>query len=260
MLSPIQPTSGISAFGASTRVPPPPTGSYQNSINNPSAFNAGNSGYAPSGFQSSNSIPSGMAQPGSFGTSGFAQNGSAQTTRPNTVQQTGWVSNNAATAPGSTNGALGNSALGNSGFGSGFNQGAIGSGVNPNAPSNSAPTTTMRPRSGGMNLIDLTRAPDPPGYVPPQNRPGFQSFQSQQTLGQPYNSTTPRSNFGPLPSTQPFGNPAATQPQFLEARLPSEQAFGNAALPSTAPFASTGNQNAANENNDLQWRRPSPRF
>ncbi|QEF97007.1 hypothetical protein Mal15_10370 [Stieleria maiorica] len=253
-LSPIQPASGIGTFGAPTRVPPPPTGSYRspNNYGAPSTYSAPTSNYAPpSSFPQHSTAPPSGASLGSTGMTRGLTDLSAPNAYDGGVRQAGWV---------------GDASQGASGF------------ANENdprlAPTNHGLPTTdpaASPRAGGMQVIDLTHAPYPPGYVPPQNRPGAGTFpstapypqaptqlapnqvapgnqlrSSQPAMGQPTNSTFVRSaggfadvsGWGDSSNVQTAGRPVDSQ------------------LPSTEPFAETESSGG----DALQWRRPSPRF
>ena len=251
-LSPIQPTSGIGTFGAPTRVPPPPTGSYRSPGNYgaPSTYGAPTGNYAPSGSVPSGSSPSGAT----LGSNGLTR-GLTDLSAPaayaggagfdSGVRQTGWI---------------GDASQGNTGFGNG-----VDPRLSPAHQTTPAADPAASPRAGGMQVIDLTHAPYPPGYVPPQNRPGAGAFpasapypqaapqtpsnqfqNSQPAFGQPVNSTFARTANGFSDATS-FGGNSNVQ----TAGRPN-----SVALPSTEPFPA----NANDGDNDLQWRRPSPRF
>ncbi|WP_145390349.1 hypothetical protein [Stieleria neptunia] len=251
-LSPIQPTSGFGTFGAPTRVPPPPTGSYRSpgNYNAPSNYGAPTGNYAPSGSASSGSSPSGASLGSNGMTRGLtdlnapaAYNGGAGF--DSGVRQTGWV---------------GESSRGNAGF---------GSGVDPRLSPANQPTPATdpaaSPRAGGMQVIDLTHAPYPPGYVPPQNRPGAGMFPASA----PYPQAAPQSPSTPFQNSQPtYGQPTNSTFVRSASGFPDASGWGDnsnvqtagrpnsASLPSTEPFADVDNGGSE----DLQWRRPSPRF
>lgn len=230
-LSPIQTTSGISNLGAPTRVPPPPTGSY----NVPGSYGATSSYVAP---------PSGA----SLGSTGFTRGvtdlsstGSvaANGTQPagTGVRQTGWV---AETAPGSS-------------YGSSF----------PNGPSvnlsgNGSAGAGTQGRTGGMPVIDLTKAPYPPGYVPPQNRPGAVSFPSTPpypTGGQTSQAAPQLQPAPQLPTAPRVETGYVRSASVNTAPVTTAGRAANTALPSTEPFPTT-----SESGEQLQWRRPSPKF
>ncbi|MCS7468397.1 hypothetical protein NZK35_17225 [Stieleria sp. ICT_E10.1] len=251
-LSPIQPTSGIGTFGAPTRVPPPPTGSYRSPGNYgaPSTYGAPTGNYAPSGSVPNGSSPSGatlgsngmtrgltdLSAPGAYtGGTGFDSG----------VRQTGWI---------------GDASPGNSGFGNG-----VDPRLSPANQTTPAVDPAASPRAGGMQVIDLTHAPYPPGYVPPQNRSGAGAFPTSA----PYPQTAPQTPSTPFQNSQPgFGQPtnstfARTANGFSDAthfgdhsNVQTAGRPNSAPLPSTEPFPTTSNSG----DSDLQWRRPSPRF
>lgn len=257
-LSPIQQATGLSTLGAPTRVPPPPTGSY----NSPGAYGATSNNAAPS----NNYAPSGFAPSGaSLGSSGLTR-GLTNLSSPdpsvansgfdNGVRQTSWVG-----AP-STGGAPPNN---NNGF-----SGGPDPRLSPPAPQAPLNAPAASPRSGGMQVIDLTRSPYPPGYVPPQNRPGVGAYPNSapqpQTAPQPQFNSAPQNSFSASPNSvgQPTNSTfvrsetgAAGLTSFESTSSDSGSAAqmasrpSNAMMPSTEPFQT---------DEDLQWRRPSPRF
>ncbi|MCA9135788.1 MAG: hypothetical protein KDB00_03490 [Planctomycetales bacterium] len=271
-LSPIQPVSGMSTFGAPTRVPPPPTGSY----NSPGNYGASSNYMAPT----SNYAPGGMSPSGAaLGSSGLTR-GLTDLRSPNVpladagydngVRQTSWVGS----PP-----AAGDSYSGNA-FGNGFDPR-----LQPAEQALPINDPSTGPRSGGMPVIDLTRSPYPPGYVPPQNRPGVGAFpttaqypQAQYPQAQ-YPQAMPQSQFNSAPidtapaNSVPLGQPSNStfvrsgtanggMPGFDSGSFDSAQSVqmasrtGNSILPSTEPF----NADNAATADELQWRRPSPRF
>ncbi|WP_149499740.1 hypothetical protein [Roseiconus lacunae] len=257
-LSPIQPTSGISAFGAPTRVPPPSTGSYTvpGGYGSPSG-----STYAPN--PSTSSVPSG-AHYGQAGFTSGVTNLSPTGNLSSPVRQTGWVADDP--------------------------QGL------PVQPAYQAPPATPASaiRSGGMQVIDLTGSPYPPGYVPPQNRPGVSFDSTGASLPQtaPYPNAT-GSNFTQTQYTQTqysappqynlqsqwsgpdqtqnaisSGNAALGQPQ-NSTFVSSSNSFSDQSAEHTAslPPANLPSANLPTtdplvpaDDSSLQWRRPSPRF
>ena len=200
-LSPVQPTSGFSTFGGPTRVPPPPTGADQAS-----------SGFAAPGFNSNGYAPAGVNStpaPNAVGfNAGTTQSLPAPTTSDPGVRQTTWIGAGN-TAPAANQASLGGDPTGMPA---------------PNGP-----------RTGGMQVIDLTTAPYPPGYAPP---PTPQAYPSGMTYVQSPQTTTPNVSVG-----QPVNSTFAPQ-------------AGPSALPSTEPYPAA--QSASSD--ELQWRRPSPRF
>ena len=249
-LSPLQPASGIGNFGGSTRVPPPPTGSYssQNSYVAPTTFGTPQaSTFAPTGL-----APSGTTLGSSGMTRGVTElNPSVPVPMGGTgagVRQTGWV---------------GEGGTGTNGFG----------GMAPPTQGPPAVAPAPGPRAGGMQVIDLTGGAFPQGYVPPQNRPGAVSIPqsvpyprsapptipqapaNQNQFGQPTGSTFVNSSSTVPSATVPSATPSTTSfgatPTIQTASRPN-----NVVLPSTEPFPTAVNSSSE----DLQWRRPSPRF
>ncbi|KAA5545161.1 hypothetical protein FYK55_05665 [Roseiconus nitratireducens] len=252
----LSPAPGVSATGAPTRVPPPPTGSYQSSTNYGASIPGGASlgpggaslgpggaslGYAPTG-----AMPSGAALGSSGMTRGVTElnasppisNGVAANaggSPDSSVRQTGWVSEGSAT-PNTTT------------FGAGYDNTTPPGGST--APSN-APGVSS-PAYGGMPVIDLTTAPNPPGYYPQQASnftPTSASVPSGPTIGQSNTSTFQRSDATDFDSA----TSVASRPGFEGASR-----FGSASLPSTEPFPT--NSSDPSSGDGLQWRRPSPRF
>lgn len=154
----------IGPFGASARVPPPPTGSFGNDGTGGTAT----SSYGPAGsFNSSagNVIPMGHTATDSLG-SGVNQAGGAfagVAASPGNNSNDQWVETNAVAAPN-------------------FPPGSFAS-----------PSQTRSALRGGMPVSDLTGAPTPPGYQPGQ----FQSNGMQQQSGVPIAALP-----GQLPATQ----------------------------------------------------------
>lgn len=201
-------TPVLGPFGGATRVTPPPSGSYS----------------APNNYMGGGQVSAPAMQPGM----GIAQSNS-MSMNPNHggvnnqwdggwnapigsgVQQTGGIS----PSPQS---------YGTQNF---QNQGNTVPGGYPNQPSfpPSQPGASGI-RSGGMQPIDLTGAPSPPGY-----QPQMRSFPSSQ---QP--------NLTPAPVPQSNTSPTWRTPQIIVA--PSQANIATA--PSTEPI----------DGQDLQWRRP----
>ncbi|WP_145175904.1 hypothetical protein [Rubripirellula lacrimiformis] len=216
-LSPVSPgqSPSLGPFGGPTRVAPPPTGS----------FSQPNNGYLAPAPQASAAL------------------GSGAPTIP--FNQT-----NPAMAPAAMNPSLANAAP----IGSGVRPASwtettsnIASGpALPNAPA-TAPTPPSNPRAGGMQVIDLTGAPSPPGYRPTApvtyqafptngyqtgNPPvaGYPSPQQYQPGVNPganaaWQSTTPAMAANPYvaPSNLPPSNPQS----FNTADYANQQAYGN---------------------------------
>ncbi|TWU57613.1 hypothetical protein [Rubripirellula reticaptiva] len=179
-----------------------------------------------------------------------------------------------------------------------FGQAPIGSGVqtaswtetnatvpNPNQASATSPRT-IDPRSGGMGVIDLTGAPNPPGYqpytqFPPATvYPGYQQSSANQFQSitpaspnySPQNSYAPQ-NYGaqaqptlrpltPPPSANPIDPGQIAASQTAETQWSTSQSSAQVnypsgvatTLPSTAPIQT------AQQSSDLQWRRPGTQY
>ncbi|KAA1262506.1 hypothetical protein LF1_50710 [Rubripirellula obstinata] len=131
------------------------------------------------------------------------------------------------------------------------------------------------PRAGGMQIIDLTRAPDPPNYRPPNYRPpAFQSpqvnsgaspiispsmmpanpsYQSPQQLLQPMDRSS--LSAAPFPTTSPqfesrnpiVGGTLAPLPRSQQPRLQQDS-------------ASTARLSSPPADSSLNWRRPGTQF
>lgn len=212
-IGPLSPVNGqtpvLGPFGGNTRVAPPSTGSFQAApasapITQPSA-------YGPLGANPSFSSPQ-----------NFASNQSSASNQ-----------NFASNQPG------------------GFSNQPIGSGVQQatwtetlsNVPSaeqfgsTSIPTSSSSLRLGGMQVIDLTAAPNPPGYAPNGFAP--QQFASPQVPANRYAPNPyPTQNFYP-----PTGAAAPLVPSPLvpspTAQLPPPQAPVTFQAPAIAPPPST---------------------
>lgn len=242
-LSPIQPTSAVGPLGQSTRVPPPSTGSY-------SVPNNYMGGQVPL-----SQIPNQQ---------GFHPNSGS----PNAGSLGGWQNSNVAPvsglAPvGSGVAQAGGTAGSTLGHGSAFPPSSFGGGP-------MVPSTNQRPQSGGMQVIDLTGAPPPPGYQSPSYY-SVNPFQSptnqpispggfQQPLV-PYNpasgviQSTP-SMLPPLnQSTSP--PPVALPDARLQAGAASDVDQQN--LRAVTPPPTTDPVRTA-ERGSLPWRSPAPRF
>ncbi|MEL6107995.1 MAG: hypothetical protein AAFU85_18370 [Planctomycetota bacterium] len=160
------------------------------------------------------------------------------------IRQTGWV--------GQSNP--------NAGFGTNFgNAPAFGNGT-PNV----APAVSSA-RSGGLPVIDLTRAPSPPGYTPPNSFApnnfapnGFTSNNFTPNVGYPAGYIPPenRGGFsGASGGQNPNGVPLG-QPVNSSFSRDSVNGFNGSNLPSTEPLP--GGRTASGD--QLNWQRPSPRF
>lgn len=177
--------------------------------------------------------------------------------------------------------------------------GVIGSGVQvagwsetnsvtqaPQATLGSNPSAGTDPRTGGMQVIDLTGAPTPPGYrsvttpgftnqFPPaaQANPGFQqgwqqpqvapqqvipqqSFQNSGGL-QPINTPNPGEIANSL---TPISNQFPTASQFQAGPSPIQSVPQTATLPAQAPSTQPVTPNNSAAGQSLPWRRPGTTF
>ena len=259
-LSPIQPVSGISTFGAPTRVPPPPTGASTPIGNYNTSSNWGQSNHqhvTGSGVSGAALGSNGLTR-GVTDLVGASSN--SVTGFENNIRQTGWTSEP--------------NPLGNAG--TTLQQSSVPAQRTTIQPAAVQPASSQL---GGMRVIDLTSAPFPPGYVPPQNRPG--SVGGTPLMNSGTLSTTPR-----LPQSVPFPSataqagfapsPGLGQPNnsTFDRKTVDANAFagrpsghdsttrssGYSPLPTTEPYPSSSAANVANANDQLQWRRPSPKF
>ena len=295
-------TPTLNPFGGPTRVTPPSTGSYSA----PNAYIGGPPGQAsiapasPNGFAATQGqVPVGSG----VQAAGWTETGSNVATAAN---PSAFGSNSF--APQSTTGANSVTAAAPSAFGSPAPQAfgtpapqafgtpapqafgtpapqAFGSPA-PSAFGSTAPTSAppTNPQLGGMQVIDLTGAPPPPGYQPtqPNYQPsapaGFQApaptvAPAGQSGFQPssgFQSTPPTSSFQQAPTT---GYP--TQPGFqtvpeaeIAARMSPIPSTNNSVVPSTSSVPATGPstdpvssdtfQNGSSSS--LPWRRPGTSF
>lgn len=252
-LVPLSPSTGSAAptfqpFGGQTRVTPPPAGS----------------------FSAPNNYLGGAAPLGQMGNPQAAVGGIAAVQNPtygptstgpgaigSGVQQTGWTETGATVAPPINP-----------------NAGAYGPAPGGMAPGPIVPSRD--PRSGGMQVIDLTGAPSPPGYRPnfvPQagfstpsisrrdfsQPPGFAPIQSVQA--------PPANNFASVNSA-----PAAViagVPQF-EPRQPAVgqspagqypvETGGNLRPVNAPPALGPVSPQAAGQPSNLPWRSPGAQY
>lgn len=210
---PTFPTLG--PFGASTRVPPPSTGSFQGASAANASFNTNN--YAPAGY-APNAI-----QPMSFESNQLGTQGP-----PGTRGQPGQVANV---------GGFGNPAPTGSGVQSGGWQETSTNPFTGQGSGQFPASSTDGIRSGGMPVIDLTGAPPPPGYYPPapnnfQVAPNsfapnsFAPNSFAPNSNPNFDSQSPPSSGGGFASSRPnvnpsgFNQPAANQPSFSTADRP----------------------------------------
>ena len=161
-----------------------------------------------------------------------------------------------------------------------FAQNPIGSGIGPNPNNN---PNYRDPVSSGMRVIDLTGAPNPPGYQRPQQ--SFTSPNQQQQFGQFQSPNYQAPNYqsqgsgsrqfnsqgqAPPPQTQSFqeGVRAINVPprseiaqgSFGPAPAGSFPRTATAPGPSTEPIQPTGNQPSGQTQENLLWRRPGTSF
>ena len=218
---PTFPTLG--PFGASARVPPPSTGSFQGASAVNSSFNSNN--YAPAGY-----TPNGI-RPMSFDS--------------NQVGQSGQVANVGGFGPSAT--------TGNGAQGSGWQE------TSANAFSAQAPMPpTDGIRSGGMPVIDLTGAPPPPGYSPPAPTTSQNAANSFAPNSFTSNSgyVDPSRNF----NSQNFNSQNFNAPNFNAP--PNPVSGGGFATSSPNTGRSEFNQPAANQpafstaDRPIQWQSP----
>lgn len=225
--------SALNPFGAPTRVPPPDLGSYK----------------APNNYMGSGTTSSQGNLPVAGGVTQANPNANTWNTQPigSGVQQASAVS------------------------GGEWSQTANGFVANPNlAPSADPPSNGLR--SGGMQVIDLTGGPPPPGYHPPA-QPMAPANQPAGNAAVPGSTTVPGytpvptnqpPGYAPVPGSVPANGYAPTTPELAPAPIlqtgsdpnwrspqvitaPSEANIATA--PSTDPINTVSDQN-------LQWRSP----
>ena len=234
----LQPVSGVGPFGGSTRVPPPPTGGF----NVPNNYMGG----APIGQTSATGNPS----------NGFAN-----------TPASGWVQSGSVAANGTSN-ANNINRTPNQGFSpSPMATASIGSPLQGNP---------MRPQSGGMNVIDMTNSPPPPGYAPNGGfmpnaiGSGVAPASYVQGFGSGINAPIAQAypNAGTVfranPNADWFASPQnANQNQPLQ-RIPLAAAPVNSAVngenPNDPAINRLENKRPSTEpvrNEELSWRRPS---
>lgn len=236
-LNPVQP-SGFTSVGSPTRVPPPPTGSYNsNGYGSPSGLSAP----APVGAPPPVGTSSFGTSPVSYGVSQASPNATGGFSTGSSVQQTGWV------------GA------------STYNPAAGGvAPASASAPNQLTPAPVSTPiTAGGMPVIDMTASPMPPGYVPaqPQPSPGVAPAPVPNASGVQMQQVTP------IPGTQPI-NTQGSNPNFVQTSAVQPTGFEStsgvqtAAAPTTSAFPTTEpyTPTQPSSNESLEWRRPSPRY
>lgn len=245
-LTPIGPLAPVGAgqapaltpFGGTTKVTPPATGSYA----------------APNNYMGG-VVPGGQASVSGGSSQGFAAPGN--NVIGSGVQVAGWNETNTVVAGGGPT--------------------AIGQSPSPTSTFGPAADGGSNPRSGGMQVIDLTGAPPPPGYRPSVPGPypvaPQQNWQHSAPVQIPQTQPLPNS-FHPGPGARAIQPPRAgeiadrlrpvpTGPGHLPAGPASAgSGFARTATapvpgPSTEPVTS-GNPNAASPT--LPWRQPGTRF
>ena len=251
-LVPLSPSAGSAAptfqpFGGQTRVTPPPPGSF-------SVPNNYLGGGTPVGHMGSPSAAVGgiaaVQNPGSYG-----PNSTGPGVIGSGVQQTGWTETGA----------------------------TVAQPINPNSgayapgPIAAGPIAPVRdPRSGGMQVIDLTGAPAPPGYRPnfvPQT--GFSTPSiSQRDFSQPPSFAPIRSVQAPQANSFTSVNSApggaiAAVPQFQPRQAAGVQptasqnpaAAGNALTPvNAAPALGSAPSPTTGQPSNLPWRSPGAQY
>lgn len=240
------PGSSVGPMGGSTRVPPPSTGS----IGTPNNYLGG--------------ATSQISNPNNAGS--FAAVSPRDEFVGSGVQSAGWTE---------TNTNLPNGSIAPAGFNEGQFQPQSNS-FNQPAPF-SQPASLPKPLPGGMKVIDLTGAPNPPGYYPQQQpyqnpgsyspggfaQPGFgYNVNPNNNIGYGVpgsyagasitaNGTFSQQNYAPVPSYDSQSFQSVPQPQVGFFGPPPNQAFQDissqyrapqqspATLPSTQPRTAT---------------------
>jgi hypothetical protein len=233
----------LAPFGGSTKVTPPATGSY----------------VAPNNYMGG-VVPEGQAAVGTGSRQGFAAQGN--NVIGSGVQVAGWNETNSVVA--------------------GTQPAPVGQAAPPTSTFGAAPPSAGNPRSGGMQVIDLTGAPAPPGYrptvpspasqypvapqpqtnwqqAPPSQSPQNRSFQNQQNPGTGV-LVIPAPAAGeiadrlmPIPSSPGSFQPSPSSSQTNVPRTATAPIPG----PSTEPLKA-GNPNGSQQN--LPWRQPGTQF
>jgi hypothetical protein len=149
------------------------------------------------------------------------------------------------------------------------------------------PSAGSQPRRGGMQVIDMTGAPVPPGY-PPAIAPSFPNqfppaVQSQPNLPQGFQQGWQQSQQQPV-LQQSFQSPAGLQPvitpnpgeiannlrpisgdfppasQFQASSSRIESVPRTAKLPTQGPSTEPVNSSNLNDTQSLPWRRPGTMY
>ncbi len=250
----------LNPFGGTTRVTPPATGSFgapnnymggvapagQSNANMGAAQGFAGQGFAGQGFGGPGLAGQGFAGPG-LGGQGNEVIGSG-------VQPAGWTETNSIIAPAP-------SAFGASG---------------PQTTFGATPAVPANPRSGGMQIIDLTGAPAPPGYRPAapiwnNPAPGQPAAPSWQPSGTaPYNNAANPAPMGVQSISVPDPGSVAsrlTPLQSTNGMVPISQSPVEAVVPRTATAPVQGpstepvnSANPAGSAQDLPWRRPGTQY
>ena len=216
---------GVGPFGGSTRVSPPPTGSF-------SAPNNYGGSATPSlnipAFQSSSNLT-----PPSFQSNPQQALASGNLSRPigSGVQPAGWTETTA-NVPSHAN--------------------SIGS--------RDISSDLRDPRAGGMQIIDMTGAPNPPGYRPAFSN-SVQGYPSQNRLANP--------NANSLPFAAPYAarqtaNTSRQQAFPLPAssvarKIPRFESRNDHPAYTSLPAADSNSNVRTADTNNLTWRRPGTR-
>ncbi|TWT93337.1 hypothetical protein [Stieleria varia] len=232
MLSPIQPTSAIGPMGGATRVPPPSTGSYTvpNNYMGGQASLAPSSNYAPQ-YQTNDGWRGDAVSPASASDFGTVGSG---------VQPAG--------------GAAFSNGMGNSSQPNMYSPDAYGNNNGSMVPNNISDQNNSlgRPRTGGMQVIDLTNAPPPPGYR--------SSYGNDPQYNSPQFNSAPPIHYGAGQAGSAFGG-AAINGTTINGPSSNGTVYSTPGilppLQSTAPgFAPSGNAAPLSGANDL----PDPRM
>ncbi len=140
-------------------------------------------------------------------------------------------------------------------------------GSNFQGPGNSVVTYGVNPssnlRSGGMQVIDLTGAPSPPGYrapvAPPANFGTPQNFPSQPGFGAQQNQWNGPASVVPIQSV-----PAPSRGNLAGAGVagPSTEVARSREFPpsSSGNLAPINSAAPSNNGQNLNWRRPGTQF
>ncbi|MDA8744683.1 hypothetical protein N9N28_08630 [Rubripirellula amarantea] len=258
-LSPVAPgqTPVLGPFGGSTRVSPPPTGSFNGSAtavvpNNYLGSSPTSSPYigsAPNGFSQYDGLataPSELPPPSndSFDRSPIGASTFDSTPIGSGVQTASWTETNAAFGPATT-----------------FPQ--------QETPADRSQFTNQRDaRAGGMQVIDLTGAPNPPGYTGVNSYAGSSVQYSPSPIASPSMMPSPANNYAgqsaPMRFAQTGFTPMpSTTPQFESRPRPFDSQANVSAFDSRgASMAEQAQTPAAptTTGQNLDWRRPGTQY